>query len=155
MSTSQIPILPPSTEANQNSITIEQSPEVSPRRSLRRHKPNINYKDFGDESDANESEEFDINEEHKNHMSKKRNRSRNACKKICNKMNKNSVTSDKDRKYESDLQAKIEWNNCAYRHIAGMLDILNEIDNPKWRKFIENKIRACKHNIENGMYLQF
>ena len=72
-----------------------------------------------------------------------------------NKMNKNSVTSDKNKKYESDLQARIEWNNCAYRHIAGMLDLLNEIDNPKWRKFIENKIRACKNDISNGIYQQF
>ena len=71
-----------------------------------------------------------------------------------NKMNKKSVTSDKDKIYDSDLQAKIEWYNCAYRHIAGMLDLLNEIENPKWRKFIEKKINQCKRDIENGVYQQ-
>lgn len=71
-----------------------------------------------------------------------------------NKMNKKSVTSDKTQKYNSNLQTKIEWNNCAYRHVAGMLDLLNEIENPKWRKFIEKKINQCKHDIENGVYQQ-
>lgn len=71
-----------------------------------------------------------------------------------NKMNKKSVTSDKTQKYDSDLQTKIEWYNCSYRHVAGMLDLLNEIENPKWRKFIEKKINQCKHDIENGVYQQ-
>lgn len=71
-----------------------------------------------------------------------------------NKMNKKSVTSDKDKIYDSDLQAKIEWDNCAYRHIAGMLDLLNELDNPKWRNFIEKKIRQCRMDINSGVYQQ-
>lgn len=71
-----------------------------------------------------------------------------------NKMNKKSVTSDKDKIYDSDLQAKIEWDNCSYRHIAGMLDLLNEIDNPKWKNFIEKKIRQCRIDINNGVYQQ-
>ena len=71
-----------------------------------------------------------------------------------NKMNKKSVTSDKTQKYDSNLQTKIEWNNCAYRHVAGMLDLLNELDNPKWKKFIEKKIRQCKYDINNGVYQQ-
>ena len=71
-----------------------------------------------------------------------------------NKMNKKSVTSDKNKIYDSDLQAKIEWDNCSYRHIAGMLDLLNELDNPKWKKFIEKKINQCKYDINNGVYQQ-
>lgn len=73
---------------------------------------------------------------------------------VWNKMNKKSVTTDKDKIYDSDLQAKIEWDNCAYRHIADQLDLLNELDNPKWRKFIEKKINQCKHDIGNGVYQQ-
>ena len=71
-----------------------------------------------------------------------------------NKMNKKSVTSDKTQKYDSNLQTKIEWNNCAYRHVAGMLDLLNEIKNPKWKNFIEKKIRQCRSDISNGIYQQ-
>lgn len=71
-----------------------------------------------------------------------------------NKMNNKSVTSNKKQQYDSELQAKLEWDNCAYRHIAGMLDLLNEIDNPKWEKFIKNKISQCKANIQNGTYMQ-
>ena len=69
-------------------------------------------------------------------------------------MNSKSVTTDKNQKYDSELQPKLEWNNCVYRHIAGMLDLLNEIENPKWRKFIEKKINQCKHDIGNGVYQQ-
>jgi len=71
-----------------------------------------------------------------------------------NKMNTKSVTSSKDQKYNSELQAKIEWNNCAYRHIAGMLDLLNEINNPKWRNFIMTKVESCKNMISFGQYVQ-
>lgn len=72
-----------------------------------------------------------------------------------NKMNTKSVTSNKTQKYSGELQAKIEWNNCAYRHIAGMLDLLNELDNPSYINFIKTKINACKNYIRNGQYLQF
>ena len=72
-----------------------------------------------------------------------------------NKMNKKSITTDKDQIYESKLQSKIEWDNCAYRHIAGMLDLLNEIKNPVWKQFIERKIIACKRYIQNGEFLQY
>lgn len=73
---------------------------------------------------------------------------------VWNKMNKKSVTTDKDKIYDSYLQAKIEWDNCAYRHIADQLDLLNELDNPKWKNFIEKKIRQCKIDINNGVYQQ-
>lgn len=72
-----------------------------------------------------------------------------------NKCNTKSVTSDKKQKYTSDLQAKIEWNNCAYRHIAGMLDLLNELDNPKYIQYIKNKIERCKDDVSRGIYLQY
>ena len=72
-----------------------------------------------------------------------------------NKMNTKSVTSNKDQHYDSQLQAKIEWDNCAYRHIAGMLDILNELDNQKWKDFIKEKINICKNNVTHGEYLQY
>ena len=72
-----------------------------------------------------------------------------------NKMNHKSITSDKSQKYNGDLQAKLEWNNCAYRHIAGMKDLLNELSNQKWRNFIEQKIETCECKIRNGVYEQF
>ena len=65
------------------------------------------------------------------------------------------VVSGNIEKYKSDLQAKIEWDNCAYRHIAGMLDLLNELDNPKYISFIKGKIDTCKNYIRNNNYLQF
>ena len=72
-----------------------------------------------------------------------------------NKCNYKSVTSLKEQKYDSDLQAKIEWNNCAYRHIAGMLDLLNELDNPKYIDFIKGRITICKNKIQMGEYVQY
>jgi len=72
-----------------------------------------------------------------------------------NKMNTKSVTTSKLQKYGNDLQAKIEWNNCAYRHIAGMLDLLNELDNPKYISFIKDRIEVCKNKIRNGVYEQY
>lgn len=72
-----------------------------------------------------------------------------------NKSNSKSVTSNKKQKYNSELQAKLEWNNCAYRHIAGMLDILNELDNPKYIQYIKGKIERCKSDIARGIYLQY
>lgn len=72
-----------------------------------------------------------------------------------NKDNYKSVTTNKVQKYDSDLQAKIEWNNCAYRHIAGMLDLLNELSDPKYISFIKQRIDSCKSNINMGMYLQY
>ena len=72
-----------------------------------------------------------------------------------NKDNFKSVTSNKNQKYDSSLQSKIEWNNCAYRHIAGMLDLLNELDNPVYINFIKQKIDKCKRDVNMGVYLQY
>lgn len=72
-----------------------------------------------------------------------------------NKMNTKSITTDKDQKYNSDLQSKIEWNNCAYRHIAGMLDLLNELENPVYINFIKSRIEQCKQKVNNGIYEQY
>lgn len=72
-----------------------------------------------------------------------------------NKMNTKSITSDKNQLYNSELQAKIEWDNCAYRHIAGMLDLLNELDNPKYIKFIKSRIEECKYKVSVGVYQQY
>ena len=74
---------------------------------------------------------------------------------IWNKLNTKSVTTDQEQKYESELQSKIEWEHCAYRHIAGMLDVLNEIKNPKWRAFIEDRIAKCKNYIRTNQYYQY
>lgn len=70
-------------------------------------------------------------------------------------MNTKSITTDKAQKYSSELQAKIEWDNCAYRHIAGMLDLLNELDNPRYKDFIKSRIDTCKRNVNSGVYLQY
>lgn len=72
-----------------------------------------------------------------------------------NKMNTKSITTDRKQKYNSELQTKIEWNNCAYRHIAGMLDLLNELDNPKYISFIKSRIETCKDKIRSGVYEQY
>lgn len=72
-----------------------------------------------------------------------------------NKMNTKSVTSTKKQQYKSELQAPIEWDNCAYRHIAGMLDLLNELNNPKYIDFIKGRINTCKNNINMGIYQQY
>lgn len=71
-----------------------------------------------------------------------------------NKMNTKSITSEKYQKYNGELQSPIEWNNCAYRHIAGMLDLLNELDNPLYITYINNKIETCKEKIDRGIYQQ-
>lgn len=71
-----------------------------------------------------------------------------------NRMNSKSVTSNSRQKYNSELQAKIEWDNCAYRHLAGMLDLLNELDNPVYIQFIKEKIEKCKDLIKNKQYHQ-
>ena len=72
-----------------------------------------------------------------------------------NKMNCGSVTTQKKQKYGNNLQAPLEWSHCAYRHIAGMLDLLNEIDNPQWRAFINKKIEDCQGKIRGGVYEQY
>lgn len=74
---------------------------------------------------------------------------------IWNRMNTKSVTTNKYQKYDSDLQLPIEWNNCAYRHIAGMLDLLNELDNQKYINFIKNKIDSCIYKVNNNIYQQY
>lgn len=71
-----------------------------------------------------------------------------------NRMNWKSVTSLIDQKYGNSLQAPIEWSNCAYRHIAGMLDLINELDNPVYIAFIKKRINECKSLIQSGMYHQ-
>ena len=73
---------------------------------------------------------------------------------VWNKMNKKSVTSDSTIKYESDFQLPIEWNNCCYRHIAGMKDLLNELENEEWKNFIKDKIENCLNFASNGIYQQ-
>jgi len=72
-----------------------------------------------------------------------------------NKMNVKSVTTAKKQQYGNELQSRLEWNNCAYRHIAGMLDLLNELDNPLWINFIKDKIDACKSRISMNVFEQF
>ena len=73
---------------------------------------------------------------------------------VWNKMNKNSVTSNKKQKYNDNIQTSIDWESCAFRHIADQIDLLNEISNKKWEIFIKEKIKSCKNNIENNIYLQ-
>ncbi len=74
---------------------------------------------------------------------------------IWNRMNKTSITTDKKQKYAGELQCKIEWDHCAYRHIAGMLDLLNELDDPVLIGFIEDRIRRCKDKVNNNVFEQF
>lgn len=74
---------------------------------------------------------------------------------VWNKMNTKSITTNKRQKYDSTLQAKIEWDNCAYRHIAGMLDLLNELDNTDYIKFIKDRIKICEEKVSNKIYEQY
>ena len=71
-----------------------------------------------------------------------------------NKMNTKSITTDKGQVYKSDLQSPIVWNNCAYRHIAGMLDLLGELKDQKYIDYIKMKINQCLDNIRRGIYQQ-
>lgn len=73
---------------------------------------------------------------------------------VWNKMNSKSVTTDKGQKYGSEIQTKINWDSCAYRHIADQIDLLGELNNQAWIKFIEKKINQCKRDIGNGVYQQ-
>lgn len=76
---------------------------------------------------------------------------------IWNKDNAKSITTNKDQLYQDKIQTTINWDNCAYRHIAGMLDVLNEI-NPKDREYINYinwKIDECKKKISRGIYQQY
>lgn len=73
---------------------------------------------------------------------------------VWNKMNKKSITTDEEQQYTSNLQATMNWNNCAYRHIAGMLDLLDEIKKPIWKDFINRKIVLAKRLISNNQYHQ-
>lgn len=74
---------------------------------------------------------------------------------VWNKMNNNSVTTNKNQQYKGKWQTKIEWNNCAYRHIADMLDFLEEIEKPIWKDFIKDKIDSCKNKCNNNIFQQF
>ena len=76
---------------------------------------------------------------------------------IWNKSNKNSITTNKRQLYESELQCPINWDNCAYRHIAGMLDILNEIkkEDKEYIDYIKLKIEECKKRIAKGIFQQY
>lgn len=74
---------------------------------------------------------------------------------IWNKANKKSITTSKEQVYKDDLQATINWDNCAYRHIAGMLDILNELKEEEYINYIKSKIDTCKNNVAKGVYLQY
>ena len=74
---------------------------------------------------------------------------------VWNKMNTKSVTSDKKQQYGNNLQAKIEWDHCAFRHIADQLDLLNELTNEKWKAFIKDRIEKCKSKCKSGIYEQY
>ena len=72
-----------------------------------------------------------------------------------NKMNNKSITTNKNQIYDSLLQSKLEWDHCAYRHIAGMLDLLNELEDEKYIEFIKTRINQCKDKVNSGVYQQF
>lgn len=74
---------------------------------------------------------------------------------VWNKMNCGSVTTQKQQKYKGELQSPIEWSNCAFRHIADQLDLLNELTNEKWKDFIKQKIRTCQTKVNNNVFEQF
>lgn len=74
---------------------------------------------------------------------------------VWNKMNFSSVTTNKNQKYIGKFQTKIEWDNCAYRHIADMLDLLDELKKPEWKDFIRQRIDSCKNKCINGIFEQY
>jgi glycosyltransferase involved in cell wall biosynthesis len=67
-----------------------------------------------------------------------------------NKSNNNSITSNKTQNYNK----QIKWDNCAYRHIADMKDLLLELDG-QYKEFIEQKISKCINKTNSGIYQQF
>lgn len=71
-----------------------------------------------------------------------------------NRMNIKSITTDKDQLYKSELQATIKWDNCSRRHVAGMLDLLEELKDEEYKKYIREKIQRCEENIRRGIHQQ-
>ncbi|MFA5407678.1 MAG: hypothetical protein WC343_02790, partial [Bacilli bacterium] len=71
-----------------------------------------------------------------------------------NKMNTKSITADINQIYKSELQCPIIWDNCSRRHVAGMLDILNELKDGEYKKYIREKIQRCEENIRKGIHQQ-
>jgi len=62
-----------------------------------------------------------------------------------NRANTSSVTQSRSNK----------WNNCAYRHIADMSDLLDELNDEQYIKFIKDKIKKNVELISRGVYQQF
>ena len=63
---------------------------------------------------------------------------------VWNRANTHSTTTKRNYK----------WNNCAYRHLADMLDFIEESKNEQYKKFVKNKIEQHKKNIQNGIFSQ-
>lgn len=74
---------------------------------------------------------------------------------IWNKSNKKSITTNKNQLYDSKMQAIMDWDSCAYRHIAGMICILKELKEQEYIDYIKYKISECKKRIDKGIYQQF
>jgi glycosyltransferase involved in cell wall biosynthesis len=51
-------------------------------------------------------------------------------------------------------QRNSKWNNSAYRHIADMLDLLDELKDPQYISYVKYKIDLCKNSINQKIYKQ-
>lgn len=63
---------------------------------------------------------------------------------VFNKTNESSVCTAKSYK----------WNNSAYRHIADMLDLLEELSDKDYIQHVKIKVNECKKNINNNIFSQ-
>ena len=63
---------------------------------------------------------------------------------IWNRTNKKSVSTSRNYK----------WDNSMYRHVADMLDFIDETKNEKYKEFVKEKVITAKRMIEKGDFKQ-
>ena len=61
-----------------------------------------------------------------------------------NRANSNSVSTSRNYK----------WDNSLYRHIADMLDFINETQNEEYRRYVIQKVQLAKQMVEQGDFKQ-
>lgn len=72
-----------------------------------------------------------------------------------NKMNIKSITTDKNQNYLSNDQPIMDWDSCAYRHIAGMYCVLKELQDQEMINYIKSRISDCESKIRQKTYQQY
>ena len=63
---------------------------------------------------------------------------------VWNRANSKSVSTSRNYK----------WDNSIYRHIADMLDFINETNNIQYRQYVIQKVQTAKQMAEYGDFKQ-